>query len=141
MGGRLLAARNVVVRYGALVALRGTDLDLRAGEVTALMGRNGSGKSSLLWALQGSGPRHSGTVTVDGRDPREMSAKDARARVGLVPQTAGDLLYLATVRQECEQGDIDAGATPGTCRARSSIASPDPSTTGCTPATSPRDSV
>ena len=81
------------------------------------MGRNGSGKSSLLWALQGSGPRHSGTVSVDGRDPREMSAKDARARVGLVPQTAGDLLYLATVRQECEQGDIDAGATPGTCRA------------------------
>ena len=84
VGGRLLAARNVVVRYGALVALRGTDLDLRAGEVTALMGRNGSGKSSLLWALQGSGPRHSGTVTVDGRDPKEMSAKDARA-----PRRAG----------------------------------------------------
>ena len=44
------------VRYGDVVAVREVDLDLRGGEVVALMGRNGSGKSSLLWALQGSGP-------------------------------------------------------------------------------------
>ena len=45
---------------------RGVDLDLAGGQVTALMGRNGSGKSSLLWALQGSGPRQAGTVDVEG---------------------------------------------------------------------------
>ncbi len=66
----LLNARGVVVRYGEVVAVRGVDLALRAGEITALMGRNGSGKSSLLWALQGSGRRQGGTVEVDGRDPR-----------------------------------------------------------------------
>ena len=46
-------AREVTVRYGAVVAVREVDLTLRAGEVAALMGRNGSGKSSLLWALAG----------------------------------------------------------------------------------------
>ena len=50
--------RRVVVRYGDVVAVAGVDLDLHAGQVLAVMGRNGSGKSSLLWALQGSGPRH-----------------------------------------------------------------------------------
>ena len=68
-GATVLRPRNIVVRYGAVVAVRGVDLDLAGGEVTALMGRNGSGKSSLLWALQGSGPRQSGTVDVGGADP------------------------------------------------------------------------
>src|SRR5262249_20100298 len=45
-----LRAHGIVVRYGQVVAVRGADLDLHSGEVTALMGRNGSGKSSLLWS-------------------------------------------------------------------------------------------
>ncbi|MEP6814323.1 MAG: ATP-binding cassette domain-containing protein, partial [Marmoricola sp.] len=52
-----LQATGIVVRYADVVAVRDVNLTLHAGEVTALMGRNGSGKSSLLWALQGSGPR------------------------------------------------------------------------------------
>lgn len=102
--------------------MRNVDVDLCAGEIVALMGRNGSGKSSLLWALQGSGKRASGQVRVihtDGshRDPAKMSAGEARRHVGLVPQTPGDLLYLPTVEAECAQADLDAGATPGTCDA------------------------
>ncbi|WP_370616594.1 ABC transporter ATP-binding protein [Mumia sp. Pv 4-285] len=113
----LLTARDVEVRYGPLYAVRGVDLDLRAGTVTALMGRNGSGKSTLMWALQGSGPRHGGDVRVGGDDPGDLSRKEARARIGLVPQTASDLLYLETVAVECAAADAEAGAEPGTCRA------------------------
>ena len=107
-----LKARNMVVRYGAVVAVRGVDLDLAGGEVTAVMGRNGSGKSSLFWALQGSGPRQSGTVDVDGADPKVLSASQGRRLVGLVPQTPADLLYRETVAQECAQADSESGVTP-----------------------------
>ncbi|HRD62388.1 MAG TPA: ATP-binding cassette domain-containing protein, partial [Nocardioides sp.] len=60
--------------------------------MTALMGRNGSGKSSLLWALQGSGARHSGSVTMDGLDPASLKPAQRRGVVGLLPQQASDLL-------------------------------------------------
>lgn len=116
-GKAAMTAQQVVVRYGAQVAVRAVDIKLRSGEIAALMGRNGAGKSSLLWALQGSGPRQGGTVrTADGVDPGAMSARKARAAVGLVPQTASDLLYLETVAAECRESDRESGAEPGTCR-------------------------
>ncbi len=115
-GPPVLTSSAVVVRHGQVVAVRGVDLDLRAGEVVALMGRNGSGKSSLLWALQGSGPRHTGRVDVAGQDPAAVSPARARALVGLVPQTAADLLYLETVDEECAAADRESQAPPGTCR-------------------------
>ena len=111
------AARRVVVRYGDVVAVREVDLDLVAGEVVALMGRNGSGKSSLLWAVQGSGRRDGGTVSVAGVDPAALPAHRARQVVGLVPQTPGDLLYLDTVAAECAQADRESEVAAGSCRA------------------------
>jgi energy-coupling factor transporter ATP-binding protein EcfA2 len=111
-GPSVLRARNVVVRYGPVVAVGGVDVELRAGEVTALMGRNGSGKSSLLWALQGSGPRQGGSVQVGGSDPKELSSAKARTLVGLVPQAPADLLYLDTVAQELEQADRESAVSP-----------------------------
>ncbi|MBO4207960.1 ABC transporter ATP-binding protein [Micromonospora echinofusca] len=120
VGPPVLTARDVVVRYPGTVAVAGVDLDLYPGEVVALMGRNGSGKSSLLWAVQGSGPRQGGTVRVTGPDgavdPAAVPAQRARRLVGLVPQTPGDLLYLETVAAECAQADRESGADPGTCR-------------------------
>ncbi|MGV9310579.1 ABC transporter ATP-binding protein [Streptomyces sp. NPDC003691] len=115
-GRTVLAARGVTVKYRGVPAVREAALELRAGEVTALMGRNGSGKSSLLWALQGSGPRQAGTVRVagdggppaSGTDPRGLPAARARRLVGLVPQTAADLLYLETVDQELAQADRES---------------------------------
>jgi energy-coupling factor transporter ATP-binding protein EcfA2 len=107
-GETLLRGRGVLVRYGEIVAVCGVDIDLRAGEVTALMGRNGSGKSSLMWALQGAGRRQAGSVEVDGRDPKALSASDARSLVGLVPQTPGDLLYLNSVDAELGQADSES---------------------------------
>jgi energy-coupling factor transport system ATP-binding protein len=82
-------------------------LVLRPGTVTALMGRNGSGKSSLLWALRGS-RRRGGTVSIDGVDPASLADADRRTLAGLVPQNAADLLYLETVADELAA----SGATP-----------------------------
>jgi energy-coupling factor transport system ATP-binding protein len=115
-GKPLLAARGIVVRYGAVIAVRQADLDLAAGEVVGLMGRNGSGKSSLLWTLQGAVERAAGTVSVDGVDPAQLPPHQARRHVGLVPQTPADLLYLDTVAAECAQADAESGAAPGRCR-------------------------
>jgi energy-coupling factor transport system ATP-binding protein len=110
-GAERLRARKIVVRYGDVIAVRGIDLELAACEVTALMGRNGSGKSSLLWALQGSGKRQAGVVEIDGKDPKTLSARHARALVGLVPQTPSDLLYLESVRAELNQADAESDDT------------------------------
>jgi energy-coupling factor transport system ATP-binding protein len=117
VGEPVAQARRLVVRYGAIPALCGVDLALFRGQVLAVMGRNGSGKSSLLWAIQGSGPRHGGTLQVAGADPASRPAAAARAVVGLVPQTPTDLLYLDSVDAECRQADREAQAPAGSCRA------------------------
>ena len=107
-----LVAHDLVVRYGDVLALRGVDLELRPGEIAAVMGRNGSGKSSLLWALHPAG-RHGGTVTLGGSPVGAVRPSP----VALVPQTPADLLYLASVDEECAQADHEAGAEPGRCAA------------------------
>ena len=60
----LLTLDSVETDIGGSRILRGVSLEVRPGEVVALMGRNGCGKSSLLWALQGSGTQTAGTVHV-----------------------------------------------------------------------------
>jgi energy-coupling factor transport system ATP-binding protein len=112
-----LDARSVVVRYGEVAALRGVDLAVAPGEVVALMGRNGSGKSSLLWAVQGSGRRSGGIVRVAGRDPAAVSRREVAGLVALVPQQATDLLYHDSVSAECASADHAAGVAAGTTRA------------------------
>jgi energy-coupling factor transport system ATP-binding protein len=99
-----LVASRLTVVHGRKVAVREVSLTLPRGRVSALMGRNGSGKSSLLWALQGSGPRRSGTVTVGDLDPASLRPAERRSVVGLLPQQASDLLYLETVDEECAAG-------------------------------------
>src|SRR5699024_6426731 len=133
-GEVVLSSRGIGVHYQKTVAVNDVSLDLHAGEITALMGRNGSGKSSLMWAWQGSGPRTRGTVTVAGHDTAKLTPTQARSLVGLVPQTPGDLLYFDTVAAECEQSDADAGAQAGTCAELLHRLSP-----GITPTQHPRD--
>ncbi len=114
------SVRGLLLRYGgrrstARPALRDVDLDIAPGEILALMGRNGAGKSSLLNALVGLVKPAGGTVRVDGVDPATARPATIAAAVGLVPQEPGDLLYAETVAAECRQADRDYGAVPGRC--------------------------
>jgi energy-coupling factor transporter ATP-binding protein EcfA2 len=124
-GEAVVEARAVTVLRGGTVALREVSVELRRGRVSALMGRNGSGKSTLLWTLQGTHARRAGTVLVGGLagglvggvDPAGESGAGRRRLVGLVPQTAADLLYLESVADECAAADGGSGQPrTGECR-------------------------
>ena len=78
----VLEARGLVKRYGHVTALDGMDFELRAGEILAVIGDNGAGKSSLIKALSGALVPDQGTIHVDGRAVRFRSPLDAR-RAGI----------------------------------------------------------
>lgn len=95
------------------LVLRDISLELRSGEIVALMGRNGAGKSTLLRSLVGLTPVTSGAITVCGQDPKKFSSRQLIAAIGYVPQEASDLLIEDSVAKECERADRDNGCTPG----------------------------
>ncbi|HEY6556155.1 MAG TPA: sugar ABC transporter ATP-binding protein [Polyangiaceae bacterium] len=79
----LLSIRGVHKHFGAVQAVQGVDLDVRAGEVHALIGENGAGKSTLLKLLSGALKPDAGTITWDGApfhpsDPRAAAALGVR---------------------------------------------------------------
>ena len=83
----LLTVDNITASYGASQALFGVSLHIAEGEVLALMGRNGMGKSSTVKAICKMLPLTGGTITFDGADlARVPSYKAARMGVGLVPE-------------------------------------------------------
>ena len=65
-------------RFGTVSALQGVDFEVRAGEVTALLGDNGAGKSTLIKILTGVYPPSEGTIYFRGREVRIESPRDAR---------------------------------------------------------------
>jgi energy-coupling factor transport system ATP-binding protein len=101
---KCLSSSGLTVTRGRTPVLHDVAVDLPAGRVTALMGRNGSGKSTLLWTLQGTQKRLAGSVDIGGKDPAALGPEERRTLVGLLPQTAADLLYLETVAEECDAG-------------------------------------
>ncbi|CAB4795270.1 unannotated protein [freshwater metagenome] len=113
-GEVLLSLRKVSVAYGDKYALTNISFDIRRGEVVALMGRNGAGKSSLLKSAVGQSPIISGEVLITGRDPKNMDGKALIKHVGYVPQEPGDLLYGESVKDECLLADKDNGVAIGT---------------------------
>ncbi len=86
----LLRFEAVNAFYGKSHILNDASLDVREGEIVALLGRNGAGKSTLLKALAGLLPPASGTIEFAGRDIAGLPAPDiARLGVGYVPQGRG----------------------------------------------------
>lgn len=78
----VLEARNIIKRYGHVTAVAGADFDLRAGEVLAVIGDNGAGKSSLIKVLSGDVIPDSGEVLLDGKPVSFRTPADAQ-RAGI----------------------------------------------------------
>lgn len=78
----VMQARGLVKRYGHVTALDGADFELRAGEILAVIGDNGAGKSSLIKVLSGATIPDAGEVVLDGRAVHFRSPIDAR-RAGI----------------------------------------------------------
>src|SRR5262249_50938029 len=75
-----LAMTGIAKRFGSTVALRGVDLELRPGEVHALVGENGAGKSTLMKVLSGAVRPDAGSMTLDGAAYAPAGPQEARKR-------------------------------------------------------------
>jgi len=92
--------------YGKSHILHDATLDVREGEIVALLGRNGAGKSTLLKTLAGLVPLRSGTIEYDGRNIAGLPAPDiSRMGIGYVPQGRG-LFAGMTVRENLSLGRL-----------------------------------
>ncbi len=78
----VMQARGLVKRYGHVTALDGADFELRAGEILAVIGDNGAGKSSLIKCLSGATIPDEGHIELDGKPIHFKSPIDAR-RAGI----------------------------------------------------------
>jgi branched-chain amino acid transport system ATP-binding protein len=95
----MLKLESVKVSYGAIEAVKGVSLEVRAGEVVTIIGANGAGKSTLLKAVAGLEPVNEGRILIDGKDCTHMAAYE-RVQVGVAMSPEGRGVFAdQTVRE------------------------------------------
>lgn len=107
----MLSVQSLSAAYGASEVLHGIDIDVPAGEIVAIMGRNGMGKTTLMKTLMGIVPEKSGTVDVNGIPITGLKSHQRVAKgVAYVPQ--GRMIFSAmTVQENVETGLTVTGQT------------------------------
>ncbi len=90
--GTLLEISDLTCRYGRIEALHGVSLKVGAGELVALVGANGAGKTTMLRTISGVQPAAGGRVRFDGQDITKMRA-DARVRAGIAQVPEGRQVF------------------------------------------------
>ena len=70
--------KNIVKRFGGVLALNDVSLRVKPGEVHALVGENGAGKSTLMKILSGAFGRDEGTIFIDGKEEKISSPREAK---------------------------------------------------------------
>lgn len=95
-----IAFDRVTIGYGKTPVLEDVSFDARPGELVAVMGRNGTGKSTLLRAAMGLHPIVSGTAQVAGLNPAVDRPQALGRNVGFLPQRAASLLFHETVEAD-----------------------------------------
>ena len=109
----LLEVSGLVVRYGAVTAVRGVDLTIGEGEIVSIVGPNGAGKTSLVSAVAGIVPPAAGSIVFAGKSLAGIALEDVVAQgIALVPEgrhifasltVTENLMLGATVRRRCRR--------------------------------------
>lgn len=100
----MLKVDDLTLHYSASQILWGVSLEARVGAVTAVMGTNGVGKTSLLRAIAGRHPYSGGTITLDGQAlDHPTAAQAAKAGIAYVPQ-GREVFPLLTVTENLQTG-------------------------------------
>ena len=104
-----ISFNKVRFRYapGSPLALDDTSFDIKAGTIFGIMGRSGSGKTTITRLLQGLNKTYEGSIKIDGMDLREIDLHHLRTSIGVVPQE--NFLFSGTVRENI--GMARPGAT------------------------------
>ena len=126
----VLQAKGLVKRYGPVTAIVDSDLELYPGEILAVIGDNGAGKSSLIKALSGALIPDEGVIKLEGREVRFANPMDARrAGIETVYQTlavapgldiADNLFLAANSASPGSSARCSACSTASTCAKRPS---------------------
>src|ERR1700704_3904599 len=105
----MLEVRNLSSAYGQSQVLHGIDLSVAPGEIVALVGRNGMGKSTLMKSLIGVMPLRTGQIAVDGADVTTLASYQRVARgLAYVPQ-GRQIFGTMTVKENIETGLVVTG--------------------------------
>jgi branched-chain amino acid transport system ATP-binding protein len=104
----LLSVRGVKTFYGRVMALKGVDLDVNAGEIVTLIGANGAGKSTLMMTICGNPRSHEGSILFDGRDITRLPTHEI-ARLNLAQAPEGRRIFSRmTVMENLQMGATTA---------------------------------
>jgi urea transport system ATP-binding protein len=105
----MFEVRNLSAAYGQSEVLHAIDLAAKAGEIVAMVGRNGMGKSTLMKSLMGVMPARSGQIMVDGADVTGLPSYQRVAKgLAYVPQ-GRQIFGTMTVRENIETGLVVTG--------------------------------
>jgi urea transport system ATP-binding protein len=108
-GGAMFQVHNLSAAYGQSEVLHAIDLSAQAGEIVALVGRNGMGKSTLMKSLMGVMPARTGKILVDGADVAGLPSYQRVAHgLAYVPQ-GRQIFGTMTVRENIETGLVVTG--------------------------------
>lgn len=105
----MLKLEQVHARYGAIEALAGVDMEVKAGEIVTLIGANGAGKTTLMMTICGKPAAHAGRVFLDGVDMTRLPT-DQIVRQGLALVPEGRRIFSRlTVYENLQLGNLVAG--------------------------------
>jgi ATP-binding cassette, subfamily B, bacterial HlyB/CyaB len=104
-----ISFQDVKFRYGPVAppALDGVSFTIPRGTIFGIMGRSGSGKTTVTRLLQGLNPGYEGIIKIDGMDLREIDLTHLRTNIGVVPQE--NFLFSGTIRENIAMARPDAG--------------------------------